>query len=152
MEREQEAIIFYRSISGQFAYLEKELKIENLAFVIASDKNNKKFLHSQPSFSVPEEDRFKRVAPLLQDSLDIIETSSIRLADAEDFIIYQGNNILRVEEQIKHLERELAMRKDEQFLRIQEEHDMMDKLESYFDRISGIGIRYGDGCRSIAHE
>ena len=83
----------------------------------------------------------KRVEPLLKDSLEIIETSSIRLADAEDFIIYQGNNVLRIEEQIKALEAELALKRKEQEDKVKEEVEMLDMIEDYYDRISGIGIR-----------
>ena len=77
----------------------------------------------------------------MKDTLEIIETSSIRLADAEDFIIYQGNNVLRIEEQIKALEAELAAKKKEQEDKVKEEIEMLDAIEEYYDRISGVGIR-----------
>ena len=77
----------------------------------------------------------------MKDTLEIIETSSIRLADAEDFIIYQGNNVLRIEEQIKALEAELAAKKKEQEDKVKEEIELLDAIEEYYDRISGVGIR-----------
>ncbi len=88
-----------------------------------------------------DKDRCERVKPLLNDVLEQIETASIRLADAEDFIIYQGNNVMQLEEQVKQLEDELLSKKKLLKEAEEEAQKSVSVIETYFDRISGVGIR-----------
>lgn len=88
-----------------------------------------------------DEERVDRVKPLLLDVVNDIETCSIRLADAEDVIIYQGNNVLRLEQQIAELQLELQRNQQEQQQCLAEEEEAIAAIRHHESIVAGIGIR-----------
>lgn len=88
-----------------------------------------------------EEDRIKKAKPMLDDVIADIETASIRLADAEDYIVYHGNDVLRLEEQVRLIKDEIESKRI--MLKDAEETacSSLAEINLYFDRISGVGIR-----------
>ena len=78
---------------------------------------------------------------LLRDVLVDIETASIRLADAEDFIVYNGNEVLLLENQIKQLQQSVQQMKSELVETSAEIDTSCKVLNFYFDTISGVCMR-----------
>jgi hypothetical protein len=64
-----------------------------------------------------------------------------QLRKAEDCLLAEGNNALSLERQIKAVEDELLKKQKDLLKLVEEEADDRDVIESYFERVSGLGVR-----------
>jgi hypothetical protein len=78
---------------------------------------------------------------VLKDVLEDLETKSIRLADAEDYIVYSGNEVLLLENNIKRLTRDLEAKKHQLEAAEADADKALKKIDYYFEVIAGTGIR-----------
>jgi hypothetical protein len=95
----------------------------------------------QPSFTTVDAERCERAMPELLNTFQDIDTAYLRLQDAEDFLMTEGNVTLNLEAEIKAVEDELLGRREELVELVEEETECLDTIEWYFERISGVGIR-----------